>query len=137
MLLTLFLCCNQDSQYTHNSSQPHQSMKHVFLVLFFMHFYASSPHFLPFILLTPYCSLTLLLDDSRFALVTAPPLCPPFFPPDTAQVQPHLAQWAPLRMQQYTEVSHRVIWGRTKVLDFLSEAMVREARLLFPVPCKS
>ena len=38
MLLTLFLCCNWDSQYSHNSqnsSQPHQPMMHFFLVLFF------------------------------------------------------------------------------------------------------
>ena len=37
MLLTLFLCCNWDSQYSHNSpnsSQPHQPMMHFFLVLF-------------------------------------------------------------------------------------------------------
>ena len=33
-------------------------------------------------------------------------------------------------------VSLRVTWGRTKVLDFLSEAMVREAVLLFTVPRK-
>ena len=44
--------------------------------------YASSPLFLPFIFLISYCSLTLLPDDSRFALVTAPPLCPPFFSPE-------------------------------------------------------
>ena len=37
MLLTLFLSCNWDSRYSHNSpnsSQPHQPMMHFFLVLF-------------------------------------------------------------------------------------------------------
>ena len=43
--------------------------------------YPSSSLLLPFIFLISYCSLTLLLDDSRFALVTAPPLCP-FFSPE-------------------------------------------------------
>ena len=71
--------------------------------------YASSPLFLPFIFFISYCSLTLLLDDSRFALMTAPPLCPPFFPPERyctgaapsvpvclsqdAVVQRHLSGW--------------------------------------------
>ena len=42
--------------------------------------YPSSSLSFPFIFLISYCSLTLLLDDSRFALVTAVPLCPQFFP---------------------------------------------------------
>ena len=82
MLLTLFLCCNWDSQYSHNSqnySQLHQPMTHFFFVLFFFSLCIFSL-LLPFIFLISYCSLTLLLDNSRFALVTAPPLCPPFFP---------------------------------------------------------
>ena len=44
--------------------------------------YPSSSLSLPFIFLISHCSLTLLLDDSRFTLVTAPPLCPSFFPPE-------------------------------------------------------
>ena len=139
MLLTLFLCCNWDSQYSHNSqnySQLHQPMTHFFFVLFFFSLCIFSL-LLPFIFLISYCSLTLLLDDSRFALVTALPTLSPLLPTrDTAQVQPHLSQCASLRMQQYTAVSLRVTWGRTKVLDFLSEAMVREAMLLFTVPRK-
>ena len=43
-------------------------------------------HLLPFLFPSFSLSLTALLtlppDDSRFALVTAPPLCPPFFPPE-------------------------------------------------------
>ena len=62
--------------------------------------YASSSLLLPFIFLISYCSLTLLLDDSRFALVTALPTLSPLLPTrDTAQVQPHLSQCASLRMQ--------------------------------------
>ena len=97
----------------------------------------SSSISLPFIFLISYCSLTVLLDDSRFALVTDFPTVSPLLPTrDTAQVQPRLSQCASLRMQEYTVVSLRVTWGRTKVLDFLSEAMVREAMLLFTVPRK-
>ena len=44
--------------------------------------YPSSSLSLPFIFLISHCSLTLLPDDSRFALVTAPPLSPLFFPPE-------------------------------------------------------
>ena len=44
--------------------------------------YPSSSLSFPFIFLISYCSLTLLLDDSRFALMTAPRLCPPIFPPE-------------------------------------------------------
>ena len=44
--------------------------------------YPSSSLSPPFIFLISHCSLTLLPDDSRFALVTSPPLCPPFFPPE-------------------------------------------------------
>ena len=101
--LTLFLCCNQDSQYSHNfqnSSQPHQPMMHCFLV-FSSFLYPSSSLLLPFIFLISYCSLTLLPDDSRFALMTALPTLSPLLPTrDTAQVQPGLSQCAPFRMQQ-------------------------------------
>ena len=62
--------------------------------------YASSSLLLPFIFLISYCSLTLLLDDSRFALVTALPTLSPLLPTrDAAQVQPHLSQCASLRTQ--------------------------------------
>ena len=62
--------------------------------------YPSSSLLLPFIFLISYCSLTLLLDDSRFALVTALPTLSPLFPiRDTAQVQPRLSQCAFLRTQ--------------------------------------
>ena len=62
--------------------------------------YASSSLSFPFIFLISYCSLTLLLDDSRFALVTALPTLSPLFPiRDTAQVQPRLSQCAFLRTQ--------------------------------------
>ena len=55
--------------------------------------YPSSPLLLPFIFLISYCSLTLLLDDSRFALVTALPTVSPLLPTrDAAQVQPRLSQ---------------------------------------------
>ena len=46
MFLTLFLCCNQDSQYSHNSqysSQPHQPMMDFFLVLLFFSLSTFSP----------------------------------------------------------------------------------------------
>ena len=133
MLLTLFLCCNWDSQYSHNSqnySQLHQPMTHFFFVLFFFSLCIFSL-LLPFIFLISYCSLTLLPDDSRFALVTAPLLCAPFWPPEK-----HCTGAAPSvpvclsRTQQYTVVSLMVTWGRTKVL---SEAVFREALLLFTV----
>ena len=62
--------------------------------------YPSSSLFLPFILLISYYSLTLLLDDSRFALMTAPPAVSPLpATRDIAQVQPHLSQCASLRTQ--------------------------------------
>ena len=62
--------------------------------------YASSSLSFPFIFFISYCSLTLLLDDSRFALVTALPTLSPLFPiRDTAQVQPRLSQCASLRTQ--------------------------------------
>ena len=62
--------------------------------------YPSSSLSLPFISLISYCSLTLLPDDSRFALVTAPLTVSPLLPTrDTAQVQPHLSDCAPLRTQ--------------------------------------
>ena len=74
-------------------------MTHFFFVLFFFSLCIFSL-LLPFIFLISYCSLTLLLDDSRFALVTAPPTLPPHLPTrDTAQVQPHLSQCASLRPQ--------------------------------------
>ena len=82
-------------------------MKHFFLVLFFfslclyvLNFFVSSPLLLPFIFLISYCSLTLLLDNSKFALLTAPPTVSPLLPTrDTAQVQPCLSQCASLRTQ--------------------------------------
>ena len=62
--------------------------------------YPSSSLLLPFIFLISYCSLTLLLDDSRFALVTAPPAVSPLpATRDTAHEQPHLSQCASLRTQ--------------------------------------
>ena len=62
--------------------------------------YPSSSLSPPFISLISHCSLTLLPDDFRFALVTAPPLCLPLLPTrDPAQVQPHLSHCAPLRTQ--------------------------------------
>ena len=62
--------------------------------------YASSSLSFPFIFLISYCSLTLLPDDSRFALMTALPTLSPLLPTgDTAQVQPRLSQCASLRMQ--------------------------------------
>ena len=82
-------------------------MKHFFLVLFFfslclyvLNFFVSSPLLLPFIFLISYCSLTLLLDNSKFALLTAPPTVSPLLlTRDTAQVQPCLSQCASLGMQ--------------------------------------
>ena len=62
--------------------------------------YASSSLSFPFIFLISYCSLTLLLDDSRFASVTALPTLSPLLPTrDTAQVQPRRSQCAFLRTQ--------------------------------------
>ena len=62
--------------------------------------YASSSLSFPFISLISYCSLTLLLDDSRFASVTAlPTLSPLLLTRDIAQVQPRLSQCASLRTQ--------------------------------------
>ena len=62
--------------------------------------YASSSLSFPFIFLISYCSLTLLLDDSTFALVTALPAVSPLLPTrDTAQMQPHLSHCASLRTQ--------------------------------------
>ena len=62
--------------------------------------YPPSSLLLPFIFLISYCSLTLLLDDSRFALVTALPTVSPLLPTrDAAQVQPRLSQCASLRAQ--------------------------------------
>ena len=55
--------------------------------------YPSSSLLLPFIFLISCCSLTLLPDDSRFALVTALPAMSPLLPTrDAAQVQPRLPQ---------------------------------------------
>ena len=51
-------------------------MTHFFFVLFFFSLCIFSL-LLPFIFLISYCSLTLLPDDSRFALVTAPPTVSP------------------------------------------------------------
>ena len=61
-------------------------------------------HLLPFPFPSfPSCLTALLIllpNDSRFALVTAPPTLPPHLPTrDTAQVQPRLSQCASLRMQ--------------------------------------
>ena len=62
--------------------------------------YPSSSLSFPFIFFISYCSLTLLLDDSRFALLTAPPTLSPRLPTrDTAQVQPRLSHCASLRTQ--------------------------------------
>ena len=62
--------------------------------------YPSSSISLPFIFLISYCSLTVLLDGSRFALVTAFPTVSPLLPTrDTAQAQPRLSQCASLRKQ--------------------------------------
>ena len=62
--------------------------------------YPSSSLLLPFIFLISHCSLTLLLEDSRFALVTALPAVSPLLTTrDAAQVQPRLSQCASLRMQ--------------------------------------
>ena len=75
-------------------------MKHHFLVLLFIFSLSIFFPSLPFIILISYCSLTLLLDDSRFALVTAPPAVSPLpATRDTAQVQPRLSQCASLRTQ--------------------------------------
>ena len=62
--------------------------------------YPSSSLSFPFIFLMSYCSLILLLDDSRFAPMTALHTLSPLLPTgDTAQVQPRLSQCASLRMQ--------------------------------------
>ena len=68
--------------------------------LSFSFLFPTSSLLLPFIFLIFYCSLTLLLDDSRFALVTALPTLSPLLPTrDTAQLQPRLSQCASLRTQ--------------------------------------
>ena len=62
--------------------------------------YVSSSFSFPFVFPISYCSLTLLLDDSRFASVTALPTLSPLLPTrDTAQVQPRLSHCASLRTQ--------------------------------------
>ena len=68
--------------------------------LSFSFLFPTSSLLLTFIFLISYCSLALLLYDSRFALVTALPTVPPLLPTrDAAQVQPHLSQCASLRTQ--------------------------------------
>ena len=62
--------------------------------------YPSSSLSFPFIFLISYRSLTLLPDDSRFALMTALSTLSPLLPTrDTAQMQPHLSHCASLRTQ--------------------------------------
>ena len=80
MLLTLFLCCNWDSRYSHNSpnsSQPHQPMTHFFLVLFFMHLLPFSFSSFSSSLNALWLSFQMTLDLLSWLLS---PLCPHFFP---------------------------------------------------------